>query len=240
MNTSGAPHATAHDLIRAGAPGFARDLGSARDLGRDLTLRRDISLILDRALDRRLNRSLDYAFDLACYLKQTVDRDAVRALADALDAALNVACEVARALDRALNRAQDRDFDIERVRASERARDCAQGLVKQIMDLGLHTAGMTKMLGDANADLARKASPSRPAGIVVGQVALRAVGFAVRLLPAEHRQIKAEEFAAELYDIAAANRPRRQQLAHALRVLATIVPLRRALADGGRHATEQG
>jgi hypothetical protein len=76
--------------------------------------------------------------------------------------------------------------------------------------------------------------------VVVSPAARHVTRFVVRLLPAGCRAVKAEEFAAELYELAAAGGPRRRQLAHALRVLATIVPLRRALSDSGRRAAERG
>jgi len=76
--------------------------------------------------------------------------------------------------------------------------------------------------------------------VVVSHAAQRVTAFTTRLLPAACRSIKSEEFAAELYDIAATGGSRRRQLAYALRLLATIVPLRRALAaDGARRAVER-
>jgi hypothetical protein len=50
------------------------------------------------------------------------------------------------------------------------------------------------------------------------------------LVPAGHRQLKAEEFAAELYDVAALERSARRQVAYALRLLIRSVSLRRSLA----------
>jgi hypothetical protein len=163
-------------------------------------------------------------------LERDLDRDLARALVLELDHALDLDHDHALDLDRALVRARnlasalavrDRILDP----ALSRALRAVEEIIRLLMRVG--------------SDALPKEGSARSA-VVVSPAARRVTGFVVRLLPGGCRAVKAEEFAAELYDIAATGGPRRGQLAHALRMLATIVPLRRALADSGRRAAERG
>lgn len=66
------------------------------------------------------------------------------------------------------------------------------------------------------------------------------VGVALRLLPDEDRLVKAEEFAAELHELAESGFAWRRQLGHSLRILFCAIPLRRALVASRRRAIDRG
>ena len=79
----------------------------------------------------------------------------------------------------------------------------------------------------------RAASGTDPAGVAVVTVSWAArwmVAAAARLLPATIRPVKTEEFSSELYYLARSGSPRRRQVAYALRILGSVVPLRWVVA----------
>ncbi|GAB3657197.1 hypothetical protein GCM10027589_17100 [Actinocorallia lasiicapitis] len=81
------------------------------------------------------------------------------------------------------------------------------------------------------ADPTATASPQVAASpqVQVSRQARKLTGAATGLLPIEHRARYNEEFAAELWDLAAAGAGRRQQLAYATRQLVRALHLRAAL-----------
>ncbi|NUR00860.1 MAG: hypothetical protein HOY79_31340 [Streptomyces sp.] len=210
---------------------------------------------LGRALDhtRSLDRILSFAFTLDRIRSRDHDRilaraqvlNHVRALnhARTLDRILNFALEHACDLNRdhALARAHTLASTIALARTNTRANTRAldRHLDRRLAHALVAVDGLIELLTHTEPGTLPRAESARSA-VAVSPAAQRVTTLVVRLLPTGCRAVKAEELAAELYDIAAAGGPRRRQLAHALRVLTTIVPLRRALSDSGRRAAERG
>ncbi|NUR00861.1 MAG: hypothetical protein HOY79_31345 [Streptomyces sp.] len=207
--------ALARTLARALARARTRDITSNYSLARALDLAHTHARALGHARTLDLARDLDLAGNLA--------RD--------LDLARNLARDITRDLDFALDRDRDRTRNRDLDRDLDLARDLDRAVVvySRLIKLLMHTElGVPPREGSARS------------AVVVSPAAQRVTTLVVQLLPAGCRAVKAEELAAELHDIAVAGGPRRRQLAHALRVLATIVPLRRALSVSGRRAAERG
>ncbi|WP_194891356.1 hypothetical protein [Catenulispora pinisilvae] len=165
-----------------------------------------------------------------------------------LDPALDPALDQARKLNRVLTFGFDgRGFDFadaldlahDLVHNLAVDRDPALVFTRELERIPADVDKLISVLIRAQPGVLPKGESARSVAMV--SLAARCVtALAVWLLPVRYRTVKAEELAAELYDIAAAGESRRQQLAHALRVLAAIVPLRRALAAGARRAAERG
>lgn len=217
------------------------DLDGVHDLVRELDLERfharerericeieffvahkpDHDIVLASELAYGLFRDLDFALVVA--------RDLVNVLA------LARACDLVNVLTLVLTRNAARSHNVALIRyvGGELVEDAVAELVPRAADI-------VKALRALERDPAPKGSSRSPATVVVSWTARRVVGVAARLLPVEHWPGKAEEFAGELFEIAAAAGSRRRQLAHALRVLVYVVPLRRALSGSRRRPVDRG
>ncbi|GGN35331.1 hypothetical protein FHR83_006159 [Actinoplanes campanulatus] len=184
----------------------ARDLTLSLDRARDLTLDLDLDLDLDPARD--LASGLYRVLVLARVRARVRDRDLVRA--HDLIHAHDIARDVARALDldRARNRAGARaracHLDLDRlwdlIEAIDAARCTAKALVADLA--ACVPAGQEAASG-----------PVRPA-----RMAARLTRGAARVLPAGARSRYADEFASELYELAAAGASRAAQVIYGLRL----------------------
>lgn len=171
-----------------------------------LALARDLDRDLDRARAQNLDRDLDR--DLARVLDSA---DALtRALTDAqaLTDALALVNALAQALTRARELACARTRGRNLIRALVRARNRARALDRSLYAAVWSAGG---------------------AASIPGRLPLGMVELVVRMLPEHERQRAREELCGELVELS-----RRNQLRHALGVLAHTWELRRALTEAAR------
>jgi len=202
----------------------------------------DLSSILDDIYDTTTNGVMTHATAPVAALDQNLLYDLAHARNRAIDLAYELACHVDLArvsepdVDRVHDGIADLSFALKRIFDHSHGDKALFGAIPQlerVLDCDLDFAKRTHSL------LISLSGPSHRAA-VVSRAAWHVMGFTARLLPAECRRTKAEEFACELYDLASTGVSRRQQLSHALRVLLHISLLRRALSSSRRRAMERG
>ncbi|MFD0686025.1 hypothetical protein [Actinomadura fibrosa] len=212
-----------------------------RILVRVRNLDRDLDRILARArdLDRDLVRSHVVDFDLDLDLVSDLVRDFVRALD--LDHALHRDLDRAFKLNRGLSRALVRSLARVRFRVLVRDLDRALSLDLDLDLVHVCLGKLTRAVAQARERLAevQEALPSvtnaavgrsgKRAGALLASTAVRAAGWAVRMLPSADRPRYAEEFRSELWELAAADAGRWRQVRHAVRLLVRAPLLRREL-----------
>jgi hypothetical protein len=217
-------------------------------MNRDRSL--DPTLTLANALDSDLTRALSRtcAFDHDF----TFDRDVVRALLRPRDLArdLDRVCDLARDLDQVCGLAQAQASVHTRVRALidtlEHTRTLALALDRDLADgrtlaairaraLARDIENLHEQFGDLLSELHTSvAATPRRKRRQHSRIARRMTAVAVRILPSAHRTRYAQEFAAELYDLA--EQSARAQIGYALHLAATAWPLRRTLVRTERLA----
>lgn len=201
----------AHDLARA----LAKDLDRARDRA---------AKYLAGDLRRDICRDLDCARDHASKLIADLDRD--------LDGARARAWDITDTLEHTPTRDLDRALDYTLIRALDTARDGAGDLRREIQRAYELTRDLYRT---------RRSRPTKrvvpSATSLLATAARFLLAAAARLLPATDRGRYAEEYQAELWDLAQAGAGRVQQLRYALRQFRNVVSVRVALRSPRRRSS---
>jgi len=220
----------------------------ARDFADECAIAHEHAVHLAGEHARDPNLAVADAYELAREPDCARDRNTACSLADELDHAdkfrsvlgrrLNYGCSVAEAYELAFGLGRRLGLALEH--AGRLARDHHKARILRNIIARLHrlAASIQESLLKVSGPEPVEGTPAPPT-VMVSPTARLVIGFTARLLPAAPRADKAEEFASELYALAEEGGSRSQQLGHAIRVLITIMSLRRALAAGGRRAAER-
>jgi hypothetical protein len=207
-------------LIRASD--LVRILDFGLDHAEDPVGNLDLHLGLERACDRALDlaRAIDLAHEaLKCGVEGTcsLDPSFARALLQNCDFKLDAASDRAGELARAI--------DVERASCVEAARNAAHDFVTEVELARRRVSTFADWLSFSMAHSDEQ--PDGGANVRVSPLAGRLTGAAASLLPRADRSRYAEEYQAELYELAQFSR--QAQWAYAVRLLACALPLRREL-----------
>lgn len=193
------------------------------------------NLDLHLGLELACTRSLDFVRDIDCAheaLSTAVtgtfhhDPGFTRALIENCD--FDLASTRARALDLA------RAIDEDRTRAIEVARDVAQDFVTEVELARRRVSTFAERLSIWTAHPGQQLDGS--AHVRISPLAGRVAGAAARLLPSADRSRYAEEYHAELHELAHISRG--AQWAYAARLLAYALPLRHELRRDTREVAQ--